>query len=55
MTGEVEVDGMEADAAAVHDRHSGDRPVSGDEDSRSCARRASHVADLGTVGPSPRR
>src|SRR5207244_7142752 len=55
ISGEVGVDGTEADGGAVHGHRSGDQPVSGAGDSRSCARRVSHVADLGTVGPSPRR
>src|SRR5436309_2425346 len=55
VRGEVEVDETEADGGAVHGHRSGDQPVSGVEDSRSCARRVSHVVDLGTAGPSPRR
>ena len=55
IAGEVGVDGTEADGAAVHDRRSGDQPVSGAEDSRSCAGRVSHVAGLGKVAPSPGR
>ena len=51
----VGVDGREADGAAVHDRRSGDQPVSGAEDSRSYAGRVSHVAGLDKAVPSPRR
>ena len=53
--GEAGVDEMEADEAAVHGHRSDDQPVSGAEDSRLCAGRASHVAGLGKVVPSQGR
>jgi hypothetical protein len=51
IAGEVGVDGTEADGAAVRGHHSADQPVTGAEDSRSCAGRVSRVAGRGKVVP----
>ena len=52
---EIEARVKEADEDAIHGCLFGRQPVSGAEDSRSCARRVSPAAGLGKVGPSPCR
>src|SRR5205809_4138927 len=55
IAGEGVADGTEVDEGAIHGHHSGEQPVSGAADSRSCAGRVSRVAGLGKVIPSRRR